>query len=116
MAVGDIQVTSTHVVTPSGTFALRDVNVYAMDQTYTSNKTPTWAIVAAVVTVWFALLGLLFLLAKEQKTEGYVTITIDGGGMRHVSSIPVFTPQQRAAVLQNAAYLSMLAGQARMSA
>ena len=112
-AVGDIQATATHLITPSGTVPLSTVNIYAMDQTHTTSKTPTWAIVAAVVTFWFALLGLLFLLVKEAKTEGYILLTVDGPGMRHVSQVPVFTAEQRADVMQRAAYLQMLAGQAR---
>ena len=84
-----------------------------MDQTHTTSKTPTWAIIAAVVTFWFALLGLLFLLVKESKTEGYILLTVDGPGMRHVSQVPVFTAEQRTDVMQRAAYLQMLAGQAR---
>lgn len=112
-ALGDIQATATHVITPSGTVPLSSVSVYALDQTHTTSKTPTWAIIAAIVTFWFALLGLLFLLVKEAKTEGYVMVTVDGAGMRHITQIPVFTAEQRADVMQRAAYLQMLAGQAR---
>ena len=33
--------------------------------------------------------------------------------MRHVSQVPVYTAEQRTDVMQRAAYLQMLAGQAR---
>lgn len=113
VSVGDVHATATEIITPSGTFPLNAVNVTAFDQTHTTQKTPTWAIVMAVVTFWFALLGLLFLLAKEQVTQGYVALTIESGGRRHTSQIPVSNAAQRADVMQRAAYLQQLAGRSR---
>ena len=44
---------------------IRDVRVD--DTSYTVRKTPTWAIVLAVVLAFIFLLGLLFLLVKEDQ-------------------------------------------------
>ncbi|GMA33172.1 hypothetical protein [Litorihabitans aurantiacus] len=113
LSVGDLHATSTELVTPSGTFQLREVSVYAIDQSSTTQRTPTWAVVLAVLGALFFLLGLLFLLVKETQTRGFVMITVEGQGRRHVSQVPIFDPNQRTDVMQRAAYLQMLAGQAR---
>ncbi len=37
-------------------------------------------------------LGLLFLLAKEEHTEGWVQVTAQGQNLLHVAQIPVSSP------------------------
>ena len=49
-----------------------------VDQTQRIRKTPTWAVVLAVIGFFFLFLGLLFLLVKEEHTAGTVTITVQG--------------------------------------
>ena len=68
---------------------------------------------AAVGTALFALLGLLFLLAKESVVQGYVIITVESGGRRHVTHVPVANAAQRADVLQRAAYLQQIVAYSR---
>ena len=60
--------------------------------TQTTTAIPTYAIVLAVVFFLFCLLGLLFLLVKEQRTVGYVQVTVQGPGLLHVTHIPVSSP------------------------
>jgi hypothetical protein len=50
---------------------------------------PTWAIVMTVIGVFFCLLGLLFLLVKEERTEGWVQIVVQGPGFLHQTQLPV---------------------------
>ena len=46
------------------------------DTSYTVRRTPTWAVVLAVVTAFILLLGLLFLLVKEDQRVQRATVTV----------------------------------------
>jgi hypothetical protein len=59
------------------------------DMSQTSAAIPTWAIVCAIVFFVLCFLGLLFLLAKEDKTAGSVQVTVHGQGFVHTTTIPV---------------------------
>lgn len=111
--LGDLYVTPTEIITPSGPLSLTEVDVWVVDQTIAIRKTPTWAIVAAVGTALFALLGLLFLLVRTSVVQGYVIVTVESGGRRHVTHVPVANAAQRADVLQRAAYLQQIVAWAR---
>jgi hypothetical protein len=62
------------------------------DLSTTTTGIPVWAIVCTIVFVWFFLLGLLFLLAKETKTQGVVQVTVQGPNFVHFTQIPVYHP------------------------
>jgi hypothetical protein len=89
VTIGDISVTSTTVYTPSGSRPLGEVQWTFTDMSQTSQAIPTWAIVCAVVFFLLCFLGLLFLLAKEDKTTGTVQVTVHGQGFVHTTTIPV---------------------------
>jgi hypothetical protein len=55
---------------------------------------PTWAIVCAVVFFFLCLLGLLFLLAKEERTTGHMQVTVQAPGFFHMTYVPVTSPMQ----------------------
>jgi hypothetical protein len=44
-----------------------------------------------VVFFFFCLLGLLFLLAKEERTEGSVQVVVQGPGFLHQVQLPVYS-------------------------
>jgi hypothetical protein len=94
VTIGDISVTSTTVYTPSGSRPLSEVSWTFTDLSTTSQGIPTWAIVCAIVFFLFCFLGLLFLLAKEDKTQGSVQVTVHGPGFVHTSTIPVTSMAQ----------------------
>ena len=88
--IGDIAITQNTVITPGGRFPIRGTVWTVTDMTRTERTTPTWAVVTAIlVSVWTCLLGLLFLLAKEERTSGHVQVTVQGHGHYHATSIPV---------------------------
>ena len=60
----------------------------------TTQAIPVWAIVLTILFVWFCLLGLLFLLAKETRTTGWVQVTVQGERFLHQVQLPVFSVQQ----------------------
>jgi hypothetical protein len=92
VTVGDIACTSTEVITPSGRAPVTAVTWAFTDMSRTTRTIPAWAIVLAVIFFFFCLLGLLFLLVKEERTEGWVQVTAQGQGLLHVAQIPVASP------------------------
>ncbi|WP_291048769.1 hypothetical protein [Herbiconiux sp.] len=110
---GNVNATQDWIVTPAGTWPLAEVNVTTHDQTSTTTHTPAWAIVMVVVFIWFFLLSLLFLFARETRVSGFVAVHIQAGNQAYTEQVPVWSAQQRADVLQRAAYLQSLIGQAR---
>jgi len=114
VSIGNIHATAHRVVTPAGTWPIADINVASVDQTSTTSRTPTWAVVLAIVLVWFFLLSLLFLLARETRVQGYVAVTITTGrGHSYVEQVPVADDRSRLEVFNRVAYLQNLIGQAR---
>ncbi|MBN1170949.1 MAG: hypothetical protein JXA67_02140 [Micromonosporaceae bacterium] len=88
--IGDIEITQTTVRTPYAEFPLRGSNWIVTDQWMAAQKTPTWAIVLAIVG--FCILtffSLLFLLAKETVYRGVVMVTVTNGRFQYSTSIPV---------------------------
>jgi hypothetical protein len=113
VSIGNVHATPDWVITPGGTWPLADVNVSTSDQTAVTTHTPAWAIVMVVVFIWFFLLSLLFLLARERRTSGYIGVTIACNGQWYTEQVPVGNDIQRADVLNRVAYLQSLIGQAR---
>ncbi|MCH9815655.1 MAG: hypothetical protein K0U64_04265 [Actinomycetia bacterium] len=94
LQIGDIGVTEHWVVTPNGTAPLRGTRWLATDNTRVQERIPTTAIVLAIVFAFFCLLGLLFLLMKEQYVTGYVEVRVTGEDLDHWTQVPVFDVEQ----------------------
>lgn len=108
MTIGDIAVTESGIVTPAGVLPLRGAVWTVSDMSRTESKTPTYAIVLAVIFFFACLLGLLFLLMKEQVTTGYAQVTVNSGGRYHAVMIPVRGPQDVFAITQQVNYARTL--------
>lgn len=114
VSIGSVGVSQDRIVTPSGTWPTAQVNITAQDQTTATSSIPVWAIVMTVITVWFFLLGLLFLLAKERRTQGNVSVSIwAANGQSHTEFVQVYSEEQRADVFNRVAYAQNVIGQAR---
>jgi hypothetical protein len=98
LSIGDIGVSRHWVVTPNGTAPLRGSSWIVRDMSQTQSKIPTYAIVLAIVFALLCLVGLLFLLIKEQTTVGYVEVSVQGEGVYHVTQLPVSNPAQIAQI------------------
>lgn len=94
LTIGDIGLTEAWVVTPNGAAPLRGSQWIVRDNSVTMSAIPTYAIVLAIVFAVFCLLGLLFLLIKEQRTTGYVEVSVRSGNLYHVTQLPVWDPIQ----------------------
>jgi hypothetical protein len=112
LTIGDIGVTRNWVVTPNGTARLDGSQWITRDMTRTESKIPTWAIVLAVVFALVCLLGLLFLLAKEKYTTGYVEVSVQAGNLFHATQIPVSSQYQVAQIRQQVSQAQTLAAAA----
>jgi hypothetical protein len=91
VTIGDISVTQSQVFTPSGSRPLGEVSWTVTDGSVTTSGIPVWAIIATIITFWFFLLGLLFLLVKETTTRGAMQVTVFGPGFVHTTNVPVIS-------------------------
>ncbi|WP_220387280.1 hypothetical protein [Agreia bicolorata] len=90
VVIGEIAVTSSWLVTPAGTVPLAGTEFFVTDFTRVEQKTPTWAIVLAIVGFFFVfVLSLLFLLARESRLTGFVQVTARNGHLQYQSNVPV---------------------------
>lgn len=111
VSIGNIHATQHELVTPSGTWPLAEVNVASADQTSTTTRTPTWAIVLVVVLIWFFLLSLLFLLIRETRIQGYISVTVThSSGQSYFEQIPITSEVARSDVFGRLMYLQSLIG------
>jgi hypothetical protein len=94
VTIGDIACTQWYVITPSGTRRINEVTWTFTDMSQTTSGIPTWAIVCAIIFFVFCLLGLLFLLVKEEQTRGHVQILVQGPGFLHTTQMPVSSQAQ----------------------
>ncbi len=98
VTVGDIACTADTALTPGGRVPLARTVWVVQNNTTTTESIPTWAIVLAVLFVFACLLGLLFLLVKERKTTGWMTVSVQGDGAYYATQIPISSPEQVADV------------------
>ncbi|GAA4812812.1 hypothetical protein GCM10023200_58240 [Actinomycetospora chlora] len=96
VTIGDISVTSEYVLSPQGRVPVGQVYWTLTDQSRTTSEIPTWAIVLAIVFAVFCLLGLLFLLVKEERTTGWAQVGVQGPGFFHATQLPVTSPYDMA--------------------
>jgi hypothetical protein len=111
--IGDIAVTPHWVITPQGRRPVREVYWTLTDMSRTHEEIPTWAIVLAIVFFVFCLLGLLFLLAKESRTDGWVQVSVQGNNFYHTVNLPVSNPyavQEYMQMVNYARFISAGAG------
>ena len=95
VTIGDIICTQHEVITPSGRRPIGQATWSFTDLSRTNRAIPTWAIVCTIVfTLLLCGLGLLFLLAKEERTEGSVQIVVQGPGLLHQLQLPVNSVMQ----------------------
>ncbi len=113
VTIGDVGVGQTTVVTPSGSAPVAQSTFQFTDLSVTRESIPTWAVVCAVVFFVFCFLGLLFLLAKERRTEGFVQIVVQGPRLLHTTQLPVWSQEQVWDYNQRVNYARSLAAAAR---
>jgi hypothetical protein len=88
LSIGDISVTQTQIHVPQGRFPVNGTTWAVQDSTQVTESIPPVAIILTIVFVWFCLIGLLFLLMKQKRYTGFVTITVTGVGLYHSVQFP----------------------------
>ncbi|MFT4028966.1 MAG: hypothetical protein QM675_03745 [Protaetiibacter sp.] len=117
VTVGHVTANEHWIVTPAGTWPIAEVNVSSTDQTATTTHTPAWAIILVILFIWFFLLSLLFLLARETRVSGFVSIhVVAANGQSYSEQVPVFSAGQRLDIVNRVTYLQGLIGAARAAA
>lgn len=91
-SIGDIGIGRAWIVTPNGSAPLAGSHWISQDHSRVEHAIPAYAIVLAVILAFACLLGLLFLLIKEERTSGYVDVTVRSGNLYHVTQLPVRRP------------------------
>jgi hypothetical protein len=108
--LGEIAVTSTTVHTPAGPIPLRGSQWTVTDQWLAQQRTPVWAVLAAILGFCFIFVfSLLFLIAKETVYQGTVQVVVTNGRQQYVARIPVATHAQVQHLHQQANYVRSLA-------
>jgi len=113
LTIGDIGVTQHMVVTPNGSAPLAGSQWIATDMSRTESKIPSWAIVLAIIFAVLCLLGLFFLLVKEERTTGYMEVSVRSGDLYHRTQLPVSNALQIPQLRQLVAHAQSLAARAR---
>lgn len=108
LSVGDISCTATQVITPAGTYPLAGTQWTFADMSHTTHEIPAWAIVLAILFFLVCLLGLLFLLVKEERTTGYAHVTVQGEAFLHTAQVPISSPAMVADLHARVNYARML--------
>jgi hypothetical protein len=90
MYIGEIAVFPHGVATPLGACPLRGSRWYTEDQWVAEQRTPSWAVVCAVLGFFcLTVFSLLFLLAKETVHMGIIQVTVTNGQFVYSARIPV---------------------------
>ncbi|AUN43002.1 hypothetical protein AXK58_15065 [Tsukamurella tyrosinosolvens] len=111
VSIGDIHCTRTEIITPVGSFPVMGSQWTVTNHSVTTRAIPTWAIVMAIVGAFaVCVFSLFFLLAKEDRTQGFVQVTVVGPeGRSFTTSVPVYSPSAVQDVYQRVDYARNLA-------
>lgn len=113
LTLGDINCTADRVITPAGTYPLAGTQWTFADLSTTTRELPTWAVVMTVIFFLFCLLGLLFLLVKQERTTGYGHVTVQGEDFLYTTQIPISAQAMVADLHARVNHARMLENQAR---
>jgi hypothetical protein len=91
LSIGDILIDGDKVITPNGIGELSTAQWVFSDVSRTESRIPPVAIILAIVFALLCLVGLLFLLMREEKIYGYAEVSVHTGNLFHKVQIPVRT-------------------------
>ncbi|SDZ41317.1 hypothetical protein SAMN05444365_11425 [Micromonospora pattaloongensis] len=88
--IGEIAVTSTLVRTPAGDLPLAGSTWHVTEEWQPEQRTPTWAVVAAIVGFCvLPVLSLLFLKVRTTVYRGTAQVVVTNGPRQYVARVPV---------------------------
>lgn len=89
LTIGDIAVSGGKIITPNGIGNLYQSQWIFSDMSRVESRIPAAAIVLAIVFALLCLIGLLFLLMREDRIVGYAEVSVHSGTLFHKVQIPV---------------------------
>lgn len=108
--IAEIAVTSTVVRTPAGDLPLAGSQWLVTDYWFTQQRTPRWAVVAAIAGFCvLTVFSLFFLMVKESVMQGTVQVTVTNGTRQYVARIPVTDQSAVTTINQQVNYVRTLA-------
>lgn len=109
--IGDITVTQSKVITPSGSFPVKGSQWVVTDRSqYSETMSQTGLVLALVGFFVVCALSLLFLLMKDRRTTGYIQVTVRGvNGVTHYSNIPALSQGTMPDIAARVGYAQTLA-------
>jgi hypothetical protein len=108
--IAEIAVTSTVVRTPAGDLPLAGSQWLVTDYWFTQQRTPRWAVVAAIAGFCvLTVFSLFFLMVKESVMQGTVQVTVTNGTRQYVARIPVTDQAAVTTINQQVNYVRTLA-------
>lgn len=88
LVIGDIAISGDKVLTPNGNGRLADAQWIFTDATRIERSISPVGVILAIVFALFCLIGLLFLLMKDERMVGYVEVSVHSGSLFHKVQIP----------------------------
>ena len=124
--LGDVQVYERVIVTPVGQWPMRGAQFLLAQQPQVVRRTTTAGVVLAIVSVVLALvtavftcgggliflLGLLFLLLKDEQLAGPAIVLVRSAGQLYQAQVPLVAPSQLPWLVNNINYCQALAARA----
>jgi hypothetical protein len=108
--IAEIAVTSTVVHTPAGDLPLAGSQWLVTDYWFTQQRTPRWAVIAAIAGFCvLTVFSLFFLMVKESVMQGTVQVTVTNGTRQYVARIPVTDQAAVTTISQQVNYVRTLA-------
>lgn len=87
VVISDIEVDAYWVRTPVGVIRSVEAQWSVRDGVRIERYTSGWIILLVLITVWFFLLGLLFLLIKSERRIYQTFVTVTGNGLTYTACI-----------------------------
>lgn len=110
VVIGDVEADRFWVRTPLGVMPAAEAQWSVSSQVRTERYIPLWAVLMAVLFVALCLLGLLFLLVKEERHYHEVTVTVMGAGFAHTTQVGAYDPRVVTDTRAQVAHARALAG------
>src|SRR5699024_7019912 len=105
LTIGDISISQSTAVTPSGRIPLNGSIWTVPDLSRTEGTSPPWATVVAMLITWPCCLSLLSLLVKDSGPTGHAQVSVQGGRLHHSTAIPAHHPATRPHIHQQVNYV-----------
>lgn len=110
VVIGDIEADRFWIRTPLGVMPAGEAQWSVSSQVRTERYIPLWAVLLTLLFVLMCLLGLLFLLVKEERHYHEVTVTVMGAGFAYTTQVGAYDARVVTDTRAQVAHARALAG------